>query len=167
MPFLPSSGPLSINDIRNMFGGPSSPSMANYYRGGAYIPAQKTVTVVERDPPSGEYYSIGPSAFRQYWYTVGNGNQQPVSSPFQGTAWFGTTSWNVSPPSATSTTIGDGWTYFRGTNYSNSFDSYTNYSSSLYGIFRTRSTTTTVNINTNIPTSGQISMNQFYGAEKP
>lgn len=36
---LPSSGPLSLNDIKGEFGGPSSPSLANYYAGGSYVPS--------------------------------------------------------------------------------------------------------------------------------
>lgn len=41
---LPTSGPLSLNDIKNEFGGPASPSLSNYYAGGAYVPAGVTGT---------------------------------------------------------------------------------------------------------------------------
>jgi len=35
---LPGPGvPLSLNDIKGEFGGPSSPSLANYYAGGSYV----------------------------------------------------------------------------------------------------------------------------------
>lgn len=36
---LPTSGPLSLNDIKGEFGGPSSPSLGDYYAGGTYVPA--------------------------------------------------------------------------------------------------------------------------------
>jgi len=36
---LPSSGALSLNDIKGEFGGPASPSLGDYYAGGSYVPA--------------------------------------------------------------------------------------------------------------------------------
>jgi len=37
---LPGPGvPLSLNDIKGEFGGPSSPSLADYYAGGSYVPS--------------------------------------------------------------------------------------------------------------------------------
>jgi hypothetical protein len=36
---LPTSGPLSLNDIKGEFGGPTSPSLGDYYAGGTYVPA--------------------------------------------------------------------------------------------------------------------------------
>jgi len=36
---LPSSGPLSLNDIKGEFGGPGSPSLSDYYAGGSYVPS--------------------------------------------------------------------------------------------------------------------------------
>lgn len=149
MPFLQSSGAISINDIRNMFGGPSSPSLGNYYRGGAYIPSSKTVSTEVRDPTSGDYRNSNT-----YWdtYTVGGTYA----------AWFGS---SIYPGSATSITVG-GFTYYRGTLRSTSSGQYgtTNY---FYGIYRTSGSTSTVSINTGVPGSGQISLSQFYGAEKP
>jgi hypothetical protein len=41
---LPTSGPLSLNDIKGEFGGPSAPSLGDYYAGGAYVPAGTTGT---------------------------------------------------------------------------------------------------------------------------
>lgn len=41
---LPSSGPLSLNDIKGEFGGPTSPSLGNYYAGGTYVPPGTTGT---------------------------------------------------------------------------------------------------------------------------
>jgi hypothetical protein len=41
---IPSSGPLSLNDIKGEFGGPASPSLGDYYAGGSYVPAGTTGT---------------------------------------------------------------------------------------------------------------------------
>lgn len=41
---LPTSGPLSLNDIKGEFGGPTSPSLGDYYAGGTYVPAGTTGT---------------------------------------------------------------------------------------------------------------------------
>lgn len=35
---LPASGPISLSDIRNEFGGSAPDSLSEYYRGGAYVP---------------------------------------------------------------------------------------------------------------------------------
>jgi hypothetical protein len=36
---LPTSGALSLNDIKGEFGGPTAPSLGDYYAGGTYVPA--------------------------------------------------------------------------------------------------------------------------------
>lgn len=36
---LPTSGALSLNDIKGEFGGPTSPSLGDYYAGGTYVPS--------------------------------------------------------------------------------------------------------------------------------
>jgi hypothetical protein len=41
---LPTSGALSLNDIKGEFGGPTSPSLGDYYAGGSYVPAGTTGT---------------------------------------------------------------------------------------------------------------------------
>lgn len=171
MPFLPSSGPLSINDIRNLFGGPASPSMANYYRGGAYVPSTKSTTTTVREPTSGDYYQIGSgmSVVSYYWavlnsgFTPGdqNGNNQYMWNRFpnQGTLPIGSGVIN-------SFTSGSD-TYYKGSYRTYVYDTYIGFTTSFWGIYRTYQSTVTVNINTSVPTSGQISISQFYGAEKP
>lgn len=165
MPFLPSSGPLSINDIRNMFGGPSSPSMANYYRGGAYIPATKSNTVFQP-----ELYRINSSPY-SYWQVVivNTTGYQPGSTNGSNNAIYN----NAGIPSGTipsgnvSSFTYNGVTYYRGSyRQAIMFREYAffvthNYFGCYTGV------TTTTNINTGIPSSGTISISQFYGAEKP
>jgi hypothetical protein len=41
---LPTSGPLSLNDIKGEFGGLTAPSLGDYYAGGTYVPAGTTGT---------------------------------------------------------------------------------------------------------------------------
>lgn len=166
MPTLPSSGPLSINDIKNVMGGPASPSLANYYRGGAYVPSQKTVTVNTRSPSSGEYYQYCCGTSRKFWYITNlsgsttNGNTQIYAPDFGFHIQLGVQN------NLTSYTTGNR-TYYRGSLQYSYFDGYYQTYENFYSFYWVDSSTSTVNINTNVPTSGQISISQFYGAEKP
>ncbi len=54
---LPTSGALSLNDIKGEFGGPSSPSLGDYYAGGTYVPAGTSGT--NGAVPSSGAISIG------------------------------------------------------------------------------------------------------------
>ena len=163
MPFLPASGAISINDLNTFFTG-SGTAMSNFYRGGGRVPSTKTTTTITREPSTGElfelfgrgasppnatYWSQGGPDTNVYWDAARDGGGNIVSGvklPFV----FGSTS------------VTDGnITYFRG-----AFQS-TISKVSRYAIFREVTTSSTVNINTGIPASGQISLNQFYGAEVP
>lgn len=169
---LQSSGAISLLDIKNLFGGPASPSFANYYRGGSYIPSSKTVSSIVYEPSgSAGVNGVAGVQAEGYWY---------IGNIYKG-VWFNNTSggsvsslwWNGTNlgvyPGVSSVTIG-GYTYYRtttanfGSNYSTSCYCYTYYA---YYVRRTSGSSSTVNINTGVPSSGQISMNQFYGAEKP
>lgn len=155
MPFLQSSGAISINDVRNLFGGPASPAMSNYYRGGSYVPATKTVSSYTREPGSGDYFTNWSWA----WMVPVSGRTTIYAT------WNSETISNGSVPwSATSFSSG-GWNYYRGGYRFLTSDGYINWYA--YGIYRDQGTSYTVNINTGIPSSGQISLSQFYGAEKP
>lgn len=150
MPFLQSSGAISINDIKNLFGGPGSPSLANYYRGGSYIPATKAVPVYE--PTSGDYFSLAVFDPKYYW------TYDPTTLSI---SWASSTIYNGPGGSGTTSYTSGGYTYYRG-----SYRSYDGYTGTyFYGIYR--SYPTSVSINTGIPSSGTISLSQFYGAEKP
>lgn len=149
---LQSSGAISLANIKGLFGGPASPSLANYYRGGSYIPSSKTVGGTAREPASGENYV--QDSYVWYWFQT--------SSKF--VAWAGT---------QVATGVGDGgsvtvgaYTYYSGTLRYSANGSYGT-ANKKYGVYRTYSTSSTVSINTGVPSSGAISMNQFYGAEKP
>ena len=146
MPFLQSSGAISIANLNSFFPG-SGTSMSNFYRGGGRVPTTKTVTTVTREPTSGDFYNV--TTAYTFYYSSGD------------ISWFNIdVTGGAAVPNSTSFTVGN-ITYFRGTaRESNEYGTY-------YGVFRTITSTSTVNINTGIPSSGQISLNQFYGAETP
>lgn len=155
MPFLPASGVISINDLNTFFTG-SGTAMSNFYRGGGRVPSTKTV--VTREPASGFLY--GEQTY---------GWQFPSS--FFGTPniwirWDGVFVADSIPSPGTSYTIGN-ITYYRGPDVM-AFGNDNQPHGQKVDIFNIyREVTTTPNINTGIPTSGQISLNQFYGAEVP
>lgn len=158
MPFLQGSGAISINDIKNLFGGPGSPSMANYYRGGAYIPATKPVTVFE---PSGGGFTYSGSPYdgnpaTQWAHNDTGADKYNFTYGSTSLFWAGTNVANFADINATSFTTG-GFTYHK--------EPGANWASFRWRIRRT--STTNQNINTGIPSSGTISLSQFYGAEKP
>lgn len=164
MAFLQASGAISLADIKNLFGGNYAAS--SYYRGGAYIPSQKTVSTIVREPSSGEYFNQGQMAWSCYLGVirfVDGYNPNLISHNYN---WFGS-SWPVSGD-VSSYTVG-GYTYYRGSyhhlqGYNDGYGISTWY---FHYIYRTSGSSYQQNINTGIPTSGTISLSQFYGAEKP
>jgi hypothetical protein len=143
MPFLQSSGAISLENVQTTMGGANPISMSEYYRGGSYVPSTKNTS-----SSSGELYSTS------YRWIV------PSSLPAQ-LVWDGSVVANINP-GLTSYTSGNA-TYTRGS-YRGQFTDY-GVNENYYGI--TRVLVTVTSINTNIPSSGAISLQQFYGAEKP
>lgn len=161
MPFLQSSGAISIANLNSFFPG-SGTAMSNFYRGGGRVPATKTVEIITRDPTSGEYYSRTTSD-----YSVWTDYQGSGTIAFKSNANNPAAGWQppwISGVSGSSWTTG-GFTYYRGSIRESYTDEYG--TTNFHGIFRTSSTFNTVNINTGIPSSGAISLSQFYGAETP
>jgi hypothetical protein len=169
---LQSSGAISIANIKNLFGGPASPSFANYYRGGSYIPSTKTVSTLVIEPTglADTRYGVTPVLRNGSWY---------LEHMYKG-VWFITNTnlhtlwWNDSRFVTSVSGLGTSYSYGGYTYYMSSVSWTSQFSTSCYcyqwyayGIRRTSGGSSTVSINTGIPSSGQISMNQFYGAEKP
>lgn len=146
MATMPSTGALSFSNLQTVMGGANPISLSEYYRNGTYVPSTKSVTVQE--PSSGEYYSPGSYS----WYDSFN-SKSGLSTYF--IYWAGSLVGNFSSSQGWTSYTSGSTTYYRGSSQGASY----------YGIYRT--TLSTVNINTNVPTSGTISMSQFYGAEKP
>ena len=148
MAVLPSSGALSINDIAGVMGGTAPHSLSEYYRGGGLVPSTKTVTVTE-----GPYGTFTPD-----WYWTWSPDNVVVFI-----YWNGSLVYNDTPPfGTTSVTIG-GYTYYRGSVFSQATTEF----GTDYWSYVSRTSSTTVNINGSVPTSGQISISNFYSAEKP
>jgi hypothetical protein len=135
--------------IQSALGGSNPIGLNEYYRGGSFVPT--TASSSTREPASGDYFTQ-PS----YWWASSNTS----GSGSNGVYWGGLVGF-VS--NATSLTVGS-TTYFRGnfrfSNLGCPCDPYV-----AYGIFRTVSST--VSINTGVPSSGQISISQLYGARNP
>lgn len=154
MATLQSNGAISIGNIQTVMGGPNPASLSEYYRGGTYVPSTRTVTTSE-----GPFYSqTYPLYYWEVIYGVAEGSPPVYYSHIQG-QWNNTFVGLVGDEYTTSYTTG-GYTYYKG-----SFMYYDGSDSSFYRI--SRSSTTTTNINTNVPTSGTIKLSNFYGAEKP
>lgn len=155
MPFLQSSGAISIGDLNNFFPG-SGTAMSNFYRGGGRVPIIKTVIV--RDPSSGFYNGLSNATAYWSWYAGGN----YLNLRFNSTLILNQGGFGSSAATLTSYTYG-GFTYLRG---SVVFDDtgYGGSGSMFYSI--ARESTGGVSINTGVPSSGTISLSQFYGAEK-
>lgn len=140
--------------IQSALGGSSPISLNEYYRGGSYVPTTRSSTT--RDPTSGEMYVTGTPGYYFNNY-IGAGvslvSFQNGQYPY---AWY------TNSETATSFTTG-GWTYYRGTFRRSYAGSY--FRTYEYGVYRT--STTYTDINTGVPSSGQISISQLYGAANP
>jgi hypothetical protein len=132
--------------------------MSEYYRGGAYVPTTRTVTVNE-----GPFYQ---TYFNGYYSTT-----ELVYGWINRASSFGTPAaayyvWNYAQSGSfaynTTSIVVGGITYFRGA-----------YVGSLYGNSRyaayqvSRQYSSTQSINTGVPSSGAIAISQLYGAANP
>ena len=141
---LQTSGAISLSQVQGEFGGSNPISMSEYYRDGSYVPSTITTTST-----TGWQYSLQAPTY--YWV------QSAGTSTYTG-YWNGT---SIGSTTGSSLTNG-GYTYERGSLVDTISSKYgTTY---FYEIRRTGSTSTTVN--SSIPTSGTISMSQFYGGRK-
>lgn len=163
MATLQSSGAISLANLQTTMGGANPISLSEYYRGGAYTPATKTIAT--REPASGEYFGLSTYQWQQSYSGYGNSGPAFSAAIFWSGSWITT----AVPANATSYTTG-GYTYYRGALYTSGYTPSQyggggNITTYFYYIYRTSSST--VNINTGVPSSGGISLSQFYGAEKP
>lgn len=137
MPNFQTSGAISFSELQSRFGGSNPINFSEYYRNGSYVDGTATTTTTQG--PNYNYNNYN-------WYFM---------TPTTSIIWNGSSVYSQNT-SATTVTTG-GWTYTRG-----SFQYNDGYGLS-YSVSRSQSSTT--NINTGIPTSGTISLNQFYGAQ--
>jgi hypothetical protein len=138
----------NLANVRDALGGSNPVSMSQYYRGGARVPTTRTTNT--REPASGDSYSNSPPI--RYWY-IGGTSAYMRFDPYIGQVQVG--------GSGTTSYSSGGATYFRGSYVGCCGCGFIQ----LYGVYRT--STTTVSINTGVPSSGAISINQLLGAENP
>jgi hypothetical protein len=149
---LQSSGEISIKDITNFFSGPNTNVSINiFYRGGNYV---RTFGGGTRTPASGDIYNYGTN-----WWTV-----YGVSGPFNiyvnGNLVGGINPTGTSP-TQTSYTMYDTYTNSYATYFRSTFQGYDGWSDVYnYSIYYYTSQSS---INTNVPSSGQIKFNDFWG----
>ena len=152
---LQTSGAISLSQVQSALGGASPISLSEYYRGGSYVPTTATTTTVNDSGFKTPNANTGLTTYYG-WCPNTTYNNTYIR-------WTGSTVGVVSY-TATSATIG-GYTYYKGSLYATDSDKvgtiYQHY------IKRTWVTTSTVSINTSVPSSGQFSMSQLYGARNP
>ena len=142
---LQTTGQISILNLANAFGGSTPHSMNEYYRGGGLVPS------IIRDPTSGTYYSLG--GLNYVWF-IDTSAAPPdyLYITYNNTNLFGQTA--VAP--GTTSYTGGGYTYYRG-----AFQFDDGYGGEYYAFHREQS------VNTSVPTSGMISLSNFYDAYYP
>jgi hypothetical protein len=145
----------NLANVQAALGGANPISMSEYYRGGAYVPANRTVGYTAREPASGDSFITWPNttdwAETSDGYSVGR--------------WYGTNVFTgvIGPTSYTVS----GVTYFKGTYKFQTTGSKSNQVTWFYGIYRTYPSSYQQAINTGVPSSGTISISQLYGAANP
>lgn len=147
---LQTSGAISLSQVQAEFGGANPISMSEYYRGGANVPSTRATSSTVREPSSGTVNSQTSPLAATWNVNPGNGTvliQWPSGTTIVQGATAGITSYTAG-----------GSTYYRG-----SFHYSDQYAGTFYNLHRVRTVASTTNINTAIPASGTISMNQFYG----
>lgn len=156
MALLQGSGAISLNDIRNLFGG--SAILSQYYLNGGLVPSSKTVGYTAQDGPS--FALTSPST---YWHADIN------ASGTVDIYWANSLIGSGIAPGATSYTSG-AYTYYRGAfvqRVTSSQSDGPNWVDDFYQVYRQYPSSYSAAINGGIPTSGAISLSQFYSAEKP
>lgn len=169
---LPTTGPLSLLNIRTEFGGTGAIAISAYYRGGAFVPS----SVANIEPTSADTTNIVTESGSRFFYNRGAPNYfiEVIFYTDFGDAdfalyWDGSlieagslgaiTSVNQIP---TSDVFGSS-TYFRtAASQQDEQDPEFNTETFYYAV---RRQTGTVSVNTSVPTGGTIKISDFYGAK--
>ena len=150
---LQGSGAISLANLAAEFGDSPPYSMSEYYRGGALVPASISYTATATEGP---YYTEPPGTAWMQWI---NGDGSEGGANVQ---WGGVNVHENVPAGTYSVSVG-GYTYYRSYFVKSIRDKfYWDY----YAIARYYYYTAYETVNTGIPGSGQISLNQFYGGRK-
>lgn len=145
---LQASGPISFSQIQTEFGGANPISLSEYYKNGSYVPS--TVGVA-----AGTYTAFSGTTSYTFVYT---------SYGFTDIYWAGSLVAGLSG-NVSYWTVG-GYDYNRGSQWNYIPSSKSQPESRTYYQVQRRTTATTTTVNGNIPTSGVISLSNFYGGRK-
>lgn len=112
---LPTSGPLSLNDIQGEFGGANPISLSEYYAGGGLVPPGTTGTY-------GAVPSSGEISIRNFYGTAATGPLSIIISPSSLYNIFSGTGTVTSDPATGIASGGSGgysyaWTFVSGNSY--------------------------------------------------
>lgn len=141
----------NLQNVQDALGGAHPISMSEYYRGGAYVPTTRTVS-------EGPFYNnTGNGPGNYYWLVRTNipRRSEGLWNTDTSQKYWAPVFYLANDTTTTSYTVG-GYTYLRGAYV-------TGINGGLYQISRT----SIANINTGVPASGAISLNQLLGAENP
>jgi len=149
---LQTSGAISLSQVQSEYGGSNPISMSEYYRNGSNVPNSVTENVA-----AGSYTSYLYTRDQTDWRLSVNNSLR----------WGGSTISSFFFTSDTTLSSG-GFDYQRGTlQETTTSGGKIPVNTSHYSVRRrTSATTQTVNVNQNVPTSGTISMDDFYGGRK-
>jgi hypothetical protein len=148
----------NLANVQAALGGANPISMSEYYRGGAYVPANRTIAYTAREPATGENYNMGYFGQSKYhWFET--------SQNILGFYWNNTYVYEgaAGPASITS----GGITYYRGSFVTSGTNPDNGVTVNFYAIYRTYPSSYQQAINTGVPSSGAISLSQLYGAANP
>lgn len=138
---LQTSGAISLSQIQSEFGGSNPISMSEYYRNGSYVPSSITTG-------AGSWSGYTGNTSSYYW------------SNLYILVWAGSqisTGWNGS-----GTFTSGGYDYQReSTHFATTYDKFAG--TIYYYRVRRRTSGSSLTVNSNVPTSGAISMDDFYG----
>ena len=145
---LQGSGAISLSQVQTEFTGANPISMSEYYKNGPYVPS-----------------TVGGAAGSWSGYTGNFSYGFRVSSFGVTYVWWAGVVVGQAGGNVTSLTTG-GYDYERGTQWNTSGGTKYDPESWTYYAGRRRTASTSVTVNASIPTSGAISMSQFYGGRK-
>jgi hypothetical protein len=174
---LQSSGAISLGDLKTQYSDSGSASMSEFYRGGSRVVSSVTTTETVATPYT--YYTTTYSTESESAYGNTSQHYWHTSRNVSWLRWAGTYK-NYVYGNTTSVSHSDGWTYSAGAVQVSVPSSWNGVAGTLTmrTIHRSRQVatqngpftgytysqqTTATQKNTSVPTSGTISLNQFYG----
>jgi hypothetical protein len=143
----------NLSHVQAQLGGSNPISLSEYYRGGAFVPSLRNVTVFEPAGGGWTYQNPPATLWADLYADDGKGASYWKSQIY----WEGPVIHEFVGVAVTTVTVGS-FTYYKGPGVS----------SGLFDQYQIRRTSPgQISINTGVPSSGPISLNQLLGAENP